>query len=128
MRVRLRGRGGVRACVLTGAAPIRSNPSPPALPLVLVVFSPTSTPSPPPPTHTNNAHTLQASGRRQLVVILADKKKADMDAAVHETLRDRGARLEVHTRQGSPFKLGDLRRVRCALLCLAAVCMGCVGL
>ncbi|KIY93258.1 hypothetical protein MNEG_14704 [Monoraphidium neglectum] len=48
---------------------------------------------------------------RQQVVILADKPKADMDAAVFETLRDRGAKLEVHTRQGNPFKLTDLRKV-----------------
>ncbi|KAI8476483.1 MAG: hypothetical protein J3K34DRAFT_259587 [Monoraphidium minutum] len=52
-----------------------------------------------------------AWGGRQQVVILADKPKAEMDAAVFETLRDRGAKLEVHTRQGNPFKLSDLRKV-----------------
>eukprot|EP00877_Chromochloris_zofingiensis_P015133 jgi/Chrzof1/9874/Cz04g19080.t1 len=61
----------------------------------------------------------EASGRggaaawydHQRVVILADKSKAEMDAVVHEVLRDRGYKLEVHTRQGNPYKLSDLRKV-----------------
>jgi len=27
--------------------------------------------------------------------------------------RDRGLKLEVHTREGNPFKMSDLRKVRC---------------
>eukprot|EP00775_Hariotina_reticulata_P013760 gene13760-13879_t len=48
---------------------------------------------------------------RPPVVVLADKQKAIMDAAVHEMLRDRGLVLEVHTREGIPYKLSDLRKV-----------------
>eukprot|EP00882_Tetradesmus_deserticola_P008460 GHRQ01008921.1.p1 GENE.GHRQ01008921.1~~GHRQ01008921.1.p1 ORF type:complete len:661 (+),score=305.40 GHRQ01008921.1:513-2495(+) len=48
---------------------------------------------------------------RPPVVVLADKKKAQMDEAVHEMLRDRGLHLEVHTREGNPFKLSELKRV-----------------
>lgn len=50
---------------------------------------------------------------RPPVVVLADKRKAAMDEAVHEMLRDRGLKLEVHTREGNPFKLSDLRKVGC---------------
>ncbi|GBF90167.1 ion channel DMI1-like [Raphidocelis subcapitata] len=50
-------------------------------------------------------------GGRQKVVILADRPKAEMDATVYETLRDRGGNIEVHTRQGTPFKLTDLKKV-----------------
>eukprot|EP00879_Flechtneria_rotunda_P014393 GHRR01015040.1.p1 GENE.GHRR01015040.1~~GHRR01015040.1.p1 ORF type:complete len:1094 (+),score=407.36 GHRR01015040.1:691-3972(+) len=48
---------------------------------------------------------------RPPVVVLADKRKAQMDEAVHEMLRDRGLQLEVHTREGNPFKMSDLRKV-----------------
>lgn len=49
---------------------------------------------------------------RPPVVVLADKRKAAMDEAVHDMLRDRGLKLEVHTREGNPFKLSDLRKVK----------------
>ena len=44
-----------------------------------------------------------------------------MDAAVLETLKSHhlGHTMDVHTRKGSPYKLGDLRKVG-ALLWLAA--------
>lgn len=53
--------------------------------------------------------TSQDSFWKQAVVVLADKPKAEMDAAIADTLR--GYRLEVHTRQGNPAKMNDLRKV-----------------
>jgi hypothetical protein len=34
-----------------------------------------------------------------------------VSAICHVTVRDRGLKLEVHTREGNPFKMSDLRKV-----------------
>ncbi|WIA33493.1 hypothetical protein OEZ86_006620 [Tetradesmus obliquus] len=52
--------------------------------------------------------------RGPTVVVLADTDKAVMDAAVQEAVRERGLRLNVHTREGSPFKPSHLRKVSAA--------------
>eukprot|EP00878_Enallax_costatus_P024764 GHUV01026449.1.p1 GENE.GHUV01026449.1~~GHUV01026449.1.p1 ORF type:complete len:262 (+),score=80.51 GHUV01026449.1:1875-2660(+) len=49
--------------------------------------------------------------RDPTVVVLADMDKSQMDAIVQEAVRDRGLHLNIHTRQGNPFKLSHLKKV-----------------
>ncbi|KAF8072886.1 Utp11 [Scenedesmus sp. PABB004] len=105
-----------RAPEAPGAAPRRARPRPPEQHCAARV-PPMPPPPPPPPPPPQPGGMFRSTsiwpwgGRAPAVVVLADKDKAWMDSAVHDMLRDRGLKLEVHTRQGSPFKLSDLRRV-----------------